>query len=692
MPSRRRRQPAIVAAEQRKQTAETQQQQQQPEAASCEAGAPDEAKKTEAVAPEVSPMAPIPPPTAARQGGQAAEVQPTATPTPVDPTDVKRAVLTKPINKRKPKMAFLFDNEETKGADNGEGPSGTREAVPKRKPKLPFLFNEESTHDGAAAQKQPQPEVPQAHPVVDTAPKADTHIDEMKNETIEKTSAEADKCSAAPTRTVAATPARQKMAISKNVKLYRRMRREPHEATDNTAAVGKAEERSNNSVPTNSTNVHVEMKTTQHLYTEDGKASPPFTEPTESTQNGSSGEERHEHAAEKFSESPKEDFQRQPIAMMSKVMKRSRHLQTCRTAADSPSNAGEHAQTQIKEKVEVPDFIEPGDTSEMAQRTPVCNDQPDLPHSSVEIRAVENTKTAEMPRHIIKKHEKNKTKKSLAKRKFMKEMAEKQAARKQAEEEAARKQAEEEAARKHAEEEAARKQAEEEAARKQAEEEAARKQAEEEAARKQADEEAARRQAEEEEAAHRQAEVQEEQAELSAKERRKLAKKKIERYRKKVAMRQSNPVTDETVVAAAVAQDVMDVPLVNVHAGGANLASDASAAVPSESKLLAEALEFPNSSVTIERFDDNELVARRRSTDDAWEIGLRFDWTIKTLAIGSMPSFSSTDPRRLHPFMQRYQSRPVWFLEEVNGAKANNIREVMDVLKKTLTARFVFRK
>ncbi|KAF8305282.1 hypothetical protein TcBrA4_0041540 [Trypanosoma cruzi] len=86
-------------------------------------------------------------------------------------------------------------------------------------------------------------------------------------------------------------------------------------------------------------------------------------------------------------------------------------------------------------------------------------------------------------------------------------------------------------------------------------------------------------------------------------------------------MRQSNPVTDKTVVAAAVAQEVMDVPLVSVHACGANSASDATAAVPSESKLLAEALEFPNSSVTIDRFDENELVARRRSTMTRGRLG-----------------------------------------------------------------------
>ncbi|KEG07378.1 kinetoplast DNA-associated protein [Trypanosoma grayi] len=169
-----------------------------------------------------------------------------------------------------------------------------------------------------------------------------------------------------------------------------------------------------------------------------------------------------------------------------------------------------------------------------------------------------------------------------------------------------------------------------------------------------------------------------------------MAKKKLERYRKQVAARHMAPVVNEAVAAAAAAQGAVDVPLVHVPASGAAPAVEAAA--PSESTLLADALTFPNGNVTIERFDDNELVARRRTTDDPWDIGLRFDWTVKTLAIGSLPLFGTTDPRRLHPFMKRYQSKPVWFLEEVSGAKANNIREVMDVLKKSLTARFVFKK
>ncbi|RNF16524.1 kinetoplast DNA-associated protein, partial [Trypanosoma conorhini] len=266
-----------------------------------------------------------------------------------------------------------------------------------------------------------------------------------------------------------------------------------------------------------------------------------------------------------------------------------------------------------------------------------------------------------------------------------------------AEEEAERKRAaEEEAERKRAaEEEAERKRAaEEEAERKRAaEEEAERKRvAEEEAERKRAAEEEAERKRVEEETAREKAKVEVADAKLSGKKRQKLAKKKIERCRKQAATRRLNSAAAETVAAAAAAQGVVDVPLVSVHACGAAAANDASAAAPSQETLLADALTFPNGSVTVERFDDDELVARRRSADDAWDIGLRFDWTLKTLAIGSMPVFGCTDPRRLHPFVQRYQSRPVWFLEEVNGVKANNIREVMEALKKSLTARFVFRK
>ncbi|RNF07334.1 kinetoplast DNA-associated protein [Trypanosoma rangeli] len=186
--------------------------------------------------------------------------------------------------------------------------------------------------------------------------------------------------------------------------------------------------------------------------------------------------------------------------------------------------------------------------------------------------------------------------------------------------------------------------------------------------------------------------VEAEDVKLSSKKRQKLAKKKIERYRKQAEMRRMKSAAGETVVAAAAAQGAVDVPLVSMQAPGSTLASDATAVVPSQEALLADALTFPSGGVTIERFDDDELVAQRRSADDAWDIGLRFDWTLKTLAIGSMPMFSFTDPRRLHPFVQRYQSRPVWFLEEVNGVKANNIREVMEVLKKSLKARFVFRK
>ncbi|SCU65245.1 kinetoplast-associated protein, putative [Trypanosoma equiperdum] len=276
---------------------------------------------------------------------------------------------------------------------------------------------------------------------------------------------------------------------------------------------------------------------------------------------------------------------------------------------------------------------------------------------------------------------------------------EEEEARRMAEEEAVRKRVEREVARKKA-EEVARRRA-EQAVRKKAEEVAARKRAEEEAARRMAEEEEARRMAEEEnlergravDGAARTATGNE--TTLTEQQRRERAKKKLERYRKQALARNQRPAWRESdaaaAAAAAVAQGAADVPFVPTR-GNTILPSEARAASTSEEELIAGALTFPNSNVAIEKFDENQLVVRRQSLDDPWDIGLRFDWTIKTLAIGSLPTYRLTDPRRMHPFMRMYQSKPVWFLEEVNGTKANNIREVMEVLKKSLLAKFVFRK
>nr|CCC92509.1 putative kinetoplast-associated protein [Trypanosoma congolense IL3000] len=172
-------------------------------------------------------------------------------------------------------------------------------------------------------------------------------------------------------------------------------------------------------------------------------------------------------------------------------------------------------------------------------------------------------------------------------------------------------------------------------------------------------------------------------------------KKKLEKYRKQVLARHRAVQKESgatSLAAAAAAQGVADTPLVNTPQYAATEEPSIAPAPPSEASLIAEALTFPSGNVTVEHFDENQLVVRRKSLDDPWDIGLRFDWSVKTLAIASLPSYRASDPRRLHPFMRVYQSKAVWFLEEVNGTKANNIREVMEVLKRTLNARFVFRK
>ncbi|SCU72089.1 uncharacterized protein TEOVI_000367000 [Trypanosoma equiperdum] len=256
--------------------------------------------------------------------------------------------------------------------------------------------------------------------------------------------------------------------------------------------------------------------------------------------------------------------------------------------------------------------------------------------------------------------------------------------------------AEEEAERMKAEEDAERVEAEEDAERVEAEEEAERMKAEGGAGRKNSDEEGCV--VEEEGLGGNRASdgppriASNQECTLSEQQRHERARKKLERYRKQVMARNQRPVCKVgDVTAAAVTQAVGDVPLISTsRVSGLPTVTPVSS--PSEATLVANALIFPNGSVAIEKFDENRLVVRRQSLDVPWDIGLRFDWTVKTLAIGSLPMYRLSDPRRLHPFMRTYQSKPVWFLEEVNGTKANNIREVMEVLKKSLLATFVFRK
>ncbi|CCW72006.1 unnamed protein product [Phytomonas sp. Hart1] len=111
-----------------------------------------------------------------------------------------------------------------------------------------------------------------------------------------------------------------------------------------------------------------------------------------------------------------------------------------------------------------------------------------------------------------------------------------------------------------------------------------------------------------------------------------------------------------------------------------------------ESRLNPPTLTFPDGRVVLENFTDGEMIVRRDSTEQPWGIGLRYDWSARALAVASFPTFPANDPRLQHGFIQRYHNRPVWYLKEVNGTSATNLKSVMEVLSRTLTARFVFKR
>ncbi|CCW69634.1 unnamed protein product [Phytomonas sp. Hart1] len=111
-----------------------------------------------------------------------------------------------------------------------------------------------------------------------------------------------------------------------------------------------------------------------------------------------------------------------------------------------------------------------------------------------------------------------------------------------------------------------------------------------------------------------------------------------------------------------------------------------------ESRLNPPTLTFPDGGTVLENFTDGEMIVRRDSTEQTWGIGLRYDWSARALAVASFPTFPANDPRLQHGFIQRYHSRPVWYLKEVNGTSATNLKSVMEVLSRTLTARFVFKR
>ncbi|RNF16525.1 kinetoplast-associated protein, partial [Trypanosoma conorhini] len=456
-----------------------------------------------------------------------------------------RAVLTKLAHKRKPKMAFLFEEAETEAGGSG-GPAAAKAAAPKRSPKLAFLFDDAGAQDGAAPQAQPGPELQPtdaaADAAADAAPAGAARIEAEGREPIEKPREPAVAGSAAANTTAPATPSRRPMAISKNLKLQRRQRRVPHDERDNTAGAAEAEALATNSAAENSAAAQVEAKETRQPHTDDAAVSPSPTVPTEDMQHEVRGTERHEQPADAFSGASEQEVKQGPAAVISKSLKRSRYLQACEAATDSPGNGETHAPPHVEEKVAVAKAIAEEPAPDLAQQPHVGNGKPKSPHFSDEVREVGETKTAALSRPAITKTVRGRlSKKYIAQKRAVREKPDRAASYKGAEEEAAERIAEggEEAERKRAaEEEAERKRvAEEEAERKRAaEEEAERKRAaEEEAERKRAaEEEAERKRAAEEEAERKRAAEEEAERKRAAEEeaeRKRAAEEEAERKR-----------------------------------------------------------------------------------------------------------------------------------------------------------------
>lgn len=173
--------------------------------------------------------------------------------------------------------------------------------------------------------------------------------------------------------------------------------------------------------------------------------------------------------------------------------------------------------------------------------------------------------------------------------------------------------------------------------------------------------------------------------------RRLAAKKRIKKHAKLAAARLKKQVNSQ-ISAAAPSPAAVDIPLVQaVHASAEPLTTVADA--PSAEALLRDAaLTLPSGHVVIESFTETEMVLRRGSLDDSWDVGLRFDWQERTLTISAFPEFDRDDVRATHPFVQLYKSRPRWLLKEVNEASATHMKEALNAMKRSLTARFVFRR
>jgi hypothetical protein len=170
--------------------------------------------------------------------------------------------------------------------------------------------------------------------------------------------------------------------------------------------------------------------------------------------------------------------------------------------------------------------------------------------------------------------------------------------------------------------------------------------------------------------------------------RRLAAKKKIKKHAKLAAERLKQRTSPAEPSAAA----VTDVPLVDAVHAAAEPPLPVADTPSAEALLRNAALPLPSGHVVMESFTEKEMVLRRATLDDNWDIGLRYDWQERTLTISAFPEFALDDARAQHPFVQLYRSHPRWLLKEVNEANATHMKEALEAMKRSLTARFVFRK
>ncbi|KAG5471496.1 hypothetical protein LSCM1_01589 [Leishmania martiniquensis] len=178
--------------------------------------------------------------------------------------------------------------------------------------------------------------------------------------------------------------------------------------------------------------------------------------------------------------------------------------------------------------------------------------------------------------------------------------------------------------------------------------------------------------------------------------RRQAAKDKIKKHAKRAAerlsMRQTYTLPAAAPVAAAYAPaNPTNSPAMKTAHAAAELTVPTAEKEPAAEFVSRAALVLPSGNVVMESFTDDEMVLRRTALDNSWDVGLRFDWQERTLAISSFPTFETADKRAAHPFVQRFKSKPRWLLKEVNETSAAHMKRALDSMNRSLTARFVFR-